>query len=123
MERRLDDQAVEDVTMRRLISALLVVGMCVSGSAVFAQDSGAKDETKKAGQAAKEAGKDTADAAKHVGKATAKGTKKAGNAVKNAIVGDDVKATCNDGTTYTGRSREGACEKHGGVKVWLKVKE
>ena len=109
--------------MRRLISAFVIAGVCASGSAAFAQSSGAKEETKKAGEAAKEAGKDTADAAKHVGKATAKGTKKAGNAVKNAIVGDDVKATCNDGTTYTGRSREGACEKHGGVKVWLKVKE
>jgi hypothetical protein len=114
--------AEEDVIMRRFISALVVVGMCASGSAVFAQDSGAKEETKKAGQATKEAGKDTADAAKHIGKATVKGTKKAGAAVKNTIVGDDFKATCNDGTTYTGRSREDACEKHGGVRVWLKTK-
>jgi hypothetical protein len=109
--------------MRRLISAFMIAGMCASGSAVFAQSSGAKEETKKAGQATKEAGKDTADAAKHIGKATVKGTKKAGRVVKNTIVGDDFKATCNDGTTYTGRSREDACEKHGGVKVWLKVKE
>ena len=108
--------------MHRLISALMIAGMCVSGSAVFAQSSGAKEETKKAGEATKEAGKDTADAAKHIGKATVKGTKKAGNAVKNTIVGDDVRATCKDGTTYTGRSRQDACEKHGGVKVWLKVK-
>jgi len=42
--------------------------------------------------------------------------------VKNILVGDDVKATCKEGTTYTGRSRENACEKHDGVKVWLKVK-
>jgi hypothetical protein len=96
--------------------------MCASGSAAFAQSSGAKDETKKAGQATKEAGKDTADAAKHIGKATVKGTKKAGSAVKNAVTGDDFKATCADGTTWVGGSRDGACAKHGGVKVWLKTK-
>jgi hypothetical protein len=113
---------VEEFIMRRLISAFVIAGMCASGSAVLAQSSGAKEETKKAGQATKEAGKDTADAAKHIGKATVKGTKKAGRAVKNTVTGDDVKATCNDGTTYTGRSREDACEKHGGVKVWLRTK-
>ena len=107
--------------MRRFISALVIVGMCASGSAVFAQDSGAKEEAKKAGEATKEAGKATADAAKHVGKATVKGTKKAGAAVKNAVVGDDVKATCNDGTTYTGKSRRGACSGHKGVKTWDKA--
>jgi len=112
---------MKELIMRQFISALVIAGMCASGSAVFAQDSGAKEETKKAGEATKEAGKATADAAKHIGKATVKGTKKAGTAVKNAVVGDDVKATCNDGTTYTGRSREDACAKHGGVKVWLKI--
>jgi hypothetical protein len=108
--------------MHRFISALVISGLCASGSAAFAQNTGAKEETKKAGEATKEAGKDTADAAKHVGKAAVKGTKKAGTAVKNTVTGDDFKATCNDGTTYTGRSREDACVKHGGVKVWLKTK-
>ena len=108
--------------MRRFVSALVIAGLCASTSPAFAQESGAKEETKKAGHATKEAGKDTAEAAKHVGKAAVKGTKKAGGAVKNVVTGDDVKATCNDGTTYTGRSREDACEHHGGVKVWLKVK-
>ena len=108
--------------MRRLISALMIAGMCATGSSAFAQDTGTKTEAKKAGAATKEAGKDTADAAKHIGKATVKGTKKAGAAVKNTIVGDDFKATCYDGTTYAGRSREGACAKHGGVRVWLKTK-
>ena len=117
--------------MRRFFSALVIAGLCASGSAVFAQDSGTKTEAKKAGEATKEAGKDTADAAKHVGKAavkgtkkagaaTAKGTKKTGTAVRNVVKGDDVKATCNDGTTYVGRSRTEACEKHGGVKVFTK---
>ena len=27
-------------------------------------------------------------------------------------------ATCNDGTTYSGASRSGACSHHGGVKEW-----
>ena len=106
--------------MRRFFSALVIAGLCASGSSVFAQDSGTKTEAKKAGEATKEAGKDTADAAKHVGKATVKGTKKTGTAVRNVVKGDDVKATCNDGTTYVGRSRTEACEKHGGVKVFTK---
>lgn len=106
--------------MYRFISALVIAGLCASGSAAFAQNTGTKDEAKKAGEATKDAGKDTADAAKHIGKATVRGTKKAGRAVKNTVTGDDVKATCNDGTTYTGRSRTDACEKHGGVKVFTK---
>jgi Ni/Co efflux regulator RcnB len=108
--------------MRRFISALVIATFFATGSAALAQNTGAKEETKKAGEATKEAGKDTAGAAKHAGKAAAKGTKKAGAAVKHAVTGDDFKATCKDGTTYTGGSREDACEKHGGVKVWLKTK-
>jgi len=27
-------------------------------------------------------------------------------------------ATCNDGTTYTGQSHQGACSHHGGVQAW-----
>jgi hypothetical protein len=107
--------------MHRFISALVIAGLCASGSAAYAQDTGTKTEAKKAGEATKEAGKDTADAAKHVGKATVRGTKKVGRAVKNAVT-DDFKATCVDGTTWEGDSRAGACEKHGGVKVWLKTK-
>jgi hypothetical protein len=30
------------------------------------------------------------------------------------------KATCNDGTTYSGKTKEGACAKNGGVKSWEK---
>ena len=54
--------------MRRFISALAIATLCATGSIAYAQDTGAKDETKKAGQATKEAGKDAADAAKHVGR-------------------------------------------------------
>lgn len=28
------------------------------------------------------------------------------------------KATCKDGTAYTGQSHQGACSGHGGVKEW-----
>ena len=108
--------------MRRFMCALAIATLCASGSAAFAQNTGTKEEAKKAGTATKEAGKDTTQAAKHAGKAAVKGTKKAGTAVKNAVTGDDFKATCNDGTTYTGGSRKEACENHGGVKVWLKTK-
>ena len=108
--------------MRKMMAGCLLILMSLGAGMDVAAQSGAKDEAKKAGEAAKEAGKDTADAAKHIGKATVKGTKKVGAAVKNTVAGDDVKATCNDGTSYTGRSREDACEKHGGVRVWLKTK-
>jgi hypothetical protein len=59
---------MEESIMRRFISALAIATLCATGSIAYAQDTGAKDETKKAGQATKEAGKDAADAAKHVGR-------------------------------------------------------
>lgn len=31
---------------------------------------------------------------------------------------NQVTATCNDGTTFTGTSRSGACKGHQGVKAW-----
>jgi Protein of unknown function (DUF3761) len=30
-----------------------------------------------------------------------------------------VSATCNDGTLFSGTSRQGACSNHGGVKDWI----
>jgi hypothetical protein len=105
--------------MRQLISALAIAALCATGSMAYAQDSGAKTETKKAGEATKEAGKDTADAAKHIGKATVKGTKKATRATKNAI---QRTYACVDGTTDNATVRANACKDHGGVKVQAKVK-
>ncbi len=29
-----------------------------------------------------------------------------------------VTATCNDGSSYSGKARSGACSHHGGVKAW-----
>jgi hypothetical protein len=104
--------------MRRFISALAIAMLCASGSVAFAQ-TGAKEETKKAGEATKEAGKDTADAAKHVGKATVKGTKKAAKATKKAV---QHTYACLDGTTDEATLKANACKDHGGVKVEAKVK-
>jgi hypothetical protein len=105
--------------MRRFISALAIATLCASGTAAFAGQTGAKEETKKAGEATKEAGKDTADAAKHVGKATVAGTKKAGRATKNAV---QRTYACVDGTTDEATIKANACKDHGGVKVEAKVK-
>lgn len=105
--------------MRRFISALAIATLCASGSLTFAQTTGAKDETKKAGEATKEAGKDTADAAKHIGKATVKGTKKAASATKDAV---QRTYACVDGTTDKATIKANACKDHGGVKVVAKVK-
>ena len=105
--------------MRRFISAIAIAGLCSLGSAAFAQDTGAKTEAKKAGQATKEAGKHTADAAKHAGKATAKGTKKAARATKNAV---QRTWNCVDGTTDQATLKANACKDHGGVKAEPKAK-
>ena len=104
--------------MRRFISALAIATLCASG-AVFAQETGAKTEAKKAGSATKEAGKDTADAAKHAGKAAAKGTKKAASATKGAV---QRTYTCADGTTDEATLKANACKDHGGVKPTAKTK-
>ena len=102
--------------MRNLFAGCLIATLCLGPAIPFAYaQSGTKDEAKKAGEAGKEAGKDTADAAKHATKATVKATKKSANVVKNAVVAD-AKATCNDGTTQTGRTEKTACDDHGGVK-------
>ena len=108
--------------MRRFISAVAIAALCSMGSAVFAQD-GAKEETKKAGQATKEAGKDTVDAAKHAGKATAKGTKKAAKATTKATK-SAVQRTwaCVDGTTDEATLKANACKNHGGVKPDAKAR-
>src|SRR5215216_6885119 len=110
--------------MRRFISALAIATLCASGSAAFGQDTGAKDEAKKAGEATKDAGKSTADAAKHIGKATGKatvkGTKKAAGATKGAV---QRTWTCADGTIDEATLKANACKDHGGVRVEAKVKD
>ncbi len=83
--------------------------------AVYAQDrGGAKQDMKDAGKHVKKAAKKTGHAAKHAAKATKRSAKSA----KRAAKGHRVTATCSDGTTYSGRTRSGACAGHGGVREW-----
>ena len=102
--------------MRKTLAGCLIALMAVSVP-TFAAQTGAKDETKKAGAAAKDAGKATGDAAKHAGKATAKATTKGAKAVKKAVTGD-AHATCVDGSVQAGKTEDAAaagCVGHGGV--------
>ena len=92
--------------MRKLISAFVIAAVCAVGSAAIAQTTTAKQDATKSGQATKTAPKATGAAAKGAGKATAAAT---------------LTATCKDGTTYTGKTKKGACSKHGGVKSWDKA--
>jgi len=70
------------VVMKRLLG-LIAVGAVTIGAAL-AQENGAKDNAKKAGQDVKDAGKATGRAAKHSGKAVAKGTEKGVNKAAGA---------------------------------------
>ena len=106
--------------MKKLMSAFVIAAMCAMGSAAVAQTI-AKTDAKKAGQATKEAGKDTAEAAKDAAKATGKATAGAAKATKRVVTGEKLTATCNDGTTWTGTTKKGACSKHKGVKSWNKA--
>ena len=103
--------------MKRFISACMIAGLCAFASPAMAQST-AKQDAKAAGQETKDAGKAAGDAAKDAGKATAKATKKTAKSVKHRVKGTTVTANCNDGTTYSGKSRRGACSGHGGVKAW-----
>ena len=81
--------------MKKLISAFMIAAVCAVGSAAVAQTTTTtKQEAKKSGTATKATPK------------TAAAT---------------VTATCKDGTTYSGKSKKGACSKHGGVKSWDKA--
>ena len=104
--------------MRRLLAGYLMLALSMGafGTSIAAQ-SGAKEETKKAGEATKDAAKDAGDAAKHAGTATAKGAKKGAAKAKKAVTGD-AHATCVDGTRQEGTTEAAAaaaCNTHGGV--------
>lgn len=106
--------------VRRLFLGAAMAGVLTLGIPTgigFAQTDKAKQEAKQAGKDVKQAGKAAGHAAKHVGKA-AKHTAKA---VTHRVTGTRVTATCNDGTTFTGTSRRGACAGHRGVKRWGKA--
>jgi multidrug resistance efflux pump len=80
-----------------------------------AQTETAKQDIKKAGNHIKKAGKETGDAAKDTWNATKAEAKAAKRKLTRTVV-----ATCKDGTTYSGKTRTGACAEHGGVKAWSK---
>jgi hypothetical protein len=104
--------------MKTVIAGCLTLLLCGSTWAIpVGAQSGAKEETKKAGEATKEAGKATAEAGKHAGKATAKATKNAAHKTKKVVTGD-AHATCVDGTRQAGTDEAAAaaaCSGHGGV--------
>ena len=102
--------------MKRFISACMIAGLCACASPTFAQT--VKQDTKRAGEEAKDAGKAAGSAAKDVGKATARATKRTAKSAKHHVKGTPYTADCKDGTTYTGKTRRGACSGHGGVKAW-----
>jgi len=83
--------------MKRLITAFIIAATCATGGAAFAQTSTSKPATPKTEQTTTKEAK---------GKTAA-----------------TVTAVCKDGTTYTGKTRKGACSKHGGVKSWEKAKD
>jgi hypothetical protein len=109
---RFQKRLKEACVMRRvLIATSLIAGLCLVGP-ISAQEA-AKEGTK---EGAKKASDVTADAAKDAGSATKEGAKKVGN----TVTGTTYKATCNVGTSYSGKTKDGAYKDHGGVKSWDK---
>ena len=92
-----------------------------------------KDEAKRTPEnveaAGKTTGKNVSNAAGEVGHGAKKTTHKVAHGVSEAA-GDvsktahktvhprTYKANCNDGTTWTGRTKSSACKDHGGVSNW-----
>lgn len=125
---------------RNLLTSTAIACAVMLGTAglTFAQESGAKEDAKKAGQEAKEAGKGAGQAAKDAGtatatgtkhvakktaqvtedaaKETATGTKKAAKSTKRKLTPDTTTAACHDGTIQQGKTKTTACANHGGVK-------
>ncbi len=96
------------------VFAILGFGASVLAASVQAEQ--AKQEIKKAGKHIKKAGKETGEAVEETGEA-AKSTAKA---AKHKVTRSTVEAVCKDGTTYTGKTRSGACARHGGMQAWTK---
>jgi len=92
-----------------------------------------KDEAKRTPgnveTAAKTTGKNVSNAAGDVSHGTKKTAKKVSHGVsetagdvsktaKKTVHPRTYKANCNDGTTWTGRTKSSACKDHGGVSNW-----
>lgn len=104
------------------------VGKQLNKAALDVKDE-AERTPKNVEKGAKTTGKNVHNAAGEVSHGTKKTAKQAGHGVSDAA--EDVsegakktvhphtyKANCNDGTTWTGRSKGNACKNHGGVSNW-----
>jgi hypothetical protein len=104
------------------------VGKQLNKAALDVKDE-AKRTPKNVATGAKTMGHNVSEAAGDVGHGAKKTAKKVGHGTKEAA-GDvskgaqkavhpkTYKANCNDGTTWTGRSKGNACKNHGGVSNW-----
>lgn len=104
------------------------VGKQVNKAALDVKDE-AERTPKNVENGAKATAHKTDETAEHAGSATKKTAKKAAHGV-NEAAGDvsktthktlhprTYKANCNDGTTWTGRTKSSACKDHGGVSNW-----
>jgi hypothetical protein len=133
--------------LKKLLASAAIAGVMAFGiptAALYAGQTTAGQDAKKAGKEAKSAGKEAGEATKDAAKATGKtvkkgakktahgakkagqvtkdaaketadGTKKAGEKVKDAVTLDTTSAVCKDGTTQTGKTKTTACANHGGV--------
>ena len=104
------------------------VGKQLNKAALDVKDE-AERTPKNVGKAAKTTGHNVSEAAGDVSHGAKKAAKKAkhgageaagdvGEGVKKTVHPTTYKANCNDGTTWTGRSKGNACKNHGGVSNW-----
>ena len=81
-----------------------------------------KNGAKTTGHNVSNAAGDVASGTKKTAKKVGHGTKEAAGDVskgaQKAVHPHTYKANCNDGTTWTGRSKGSACKDHGGVANW-----
>jgi hypothetical protein len=104
------------------------VGKQINKAALDVKDE-AERTPKNVEKGAKTTGKNVGNAAEDVGHGTKKTAKKAAHGA-NEAAGDvsktthktihprTYKANCNDGTSWTGRTKSSACKEHGGVSNW-----
>jgi hypothetical protein len=104
------------------------VGKQLNKAALDVKDE-AERTPKNVGKAAKATGKNVGEAAGEVSHGAKKTAKKVKHGVgeaagdvsegaQKAVHPKTYKANCNDGTTWTGRSKGKACKDHGGVANW-----
>ena len=106
-----------------LPTALLVAAL-VAPSFAGAQAAGANPKPPRKPAPSSVAAKASVPSAAHtaavdpVAKGMEKSDGKAVKGAKRAAAAKSISATCNDGSSYMGATRSGACSRHGGVKGW-----